>query len=213
MTSLLDPNLNPIDRAVQTVTPTVMVPRHEPFQVLTEPGHRFLVAEDGLWLEVFRPWLYTRLPVAQQDRVAMPYGKMTHHVELGCGKLKWPPIIDFMKDAGLTPETEIAGGVIWNEATDAWRYERFVAIEASGGHIKYERPRLQQGEHLVLDMHSHGKHPAYFSETDNTDDRGDVKLALVIGKLKEESDQPDLCVRLCALGIYVPANLDDFLDQ
>jgi len=103
----MDGSLNPIDRTLQTVTPTVMVPRHEEFSSLATPGHRFLVAEDGLWIEIWRPWLYVRVPLATQDRVAMPYGKLGHHVELGCGKIKWQPLVDFMRDAAATPHTEI----------------------------------------------------------------------------------------------------------
>ncbi len=209
----MDGSLNPIDRTLQTVTPTVMVPRHEAFVPLTTPGHRFLAAEDGLWIEIHRPWLYVRVPLATQDRVAMPYGKLGHHVELGCGKIKWQPLIDFLRDAAATPHTEIAGGIIWNAATNAWRYERFVEISASGSHINYERPRLGEQEHLVVDMHSHGQHAAGFSGTDDQDDRGEVKIALVVGKIDEQGENPALATRLCALGIYLPVDLGGLMEE
>jgi len=194
-------SLNPIDVALQAVTPTVMVPRYEPLRPLGESGHRFLAARDGLWIEVRRPWLHAVLPVVRQEGVPMPYGWLKQFVELSCGRVPGRLVVGFVGDAMRTPDTEIAGGVIWNEATGTWRYERFEAVEASGDHIQYQRPRLVEGEHLVLDMHSHGGHGAFFSATDNEDDRGDVKLSLVVGRVADTGG-PEIMVRLCSMGVF-----------
>lgn len=44
--------INAIDKALQSVTPTIMVPAYEELAELTEPGHRILMAKNGVWLEV-----------------------------------------------------------------------------------------------------------------------------------------------------------------
>lgn len=51
-----------------------------------------------------------------------------------------------------------------------------------------------------MDCHSHGRHPAYFSSTDNQDDRHDVKMALVIGNC--DRSNPSVAARLCAKGLF-----------
>lgn len=204
-------NLNAIDAALQAVTPTVMVPGYEPLCPMVDSGHRFLAARDGLWIEVRRPWLRAVLPVAQQESVPMPYGWLKPLVELSCGRVPGSVAAAFVADALRTPDTEIAGGALWHEATGAWRYVRFEAIESSGAHIKYQRPRLAEGEHLVLDMHSHGRHSAFFSPTDNIDDRGDVKLALVLGRVGETNGS-EIVMRLCSMGVFSRVEPSDILE-
>lgn len=204
-------SLNAIDSTLQAVTPTVMVPRFEPFRPMQESGHRFLAAMDGLWLEMKRPWLYAVLPVARQERVAMPYGWLKAGISLSCGRIPSKIVSAFINEAMCTPDTEIAGGGIWNENSGEWRYERFVTVEASGGHVSYLRPRLQEGEHLVLDMHSHGGHPAFFSRTDDADDKGETKFAMVLGRASD-TGAPELLVRLCAMGLFTVTGLTDICD-
>lgn len=212
MNDVINATLNIIDQTLQSVTPTVMVPLHETLHPLVESGHRFLSAGDGLWLELRRPWLHAILPVSLQDTVAMPYGKVEQRIDLACGRIPFRLVKAFIDDAFRSPDTEIAGGVIWNESTRAWRYERFEAMDASGNHVHYTRPRLGDGEHLVVDLHSHGPHGAFFSEADDADDRGEAKIAMVFGVLAGEG-KPELAVRLCAMGIYVPINPDDMIGQ
>lgn len=193
--------LNAIDATLQAVTPTVMVPRHEPFRPMTECGHRFLVARDGLWLEVKRPWVAAVLPLALQDNVAMPYGWLKSFVDLRCGRVPAHVVTAFVSYAMRTPDIEVAGGAIWNEETGNWRFQAFEAIESSGEHIHYKRPDLTNVEHLVIDMHSHGHGRAFFSHTDNDDDRGEVKLAMVFGHVGG-ANGPEIMVRLCAMGLF-----------
>ncbi len=50
-----------------------------------------------------------------------------------------------------------------------------------------------------MDLHSHGRLPAFFSATDNADDRFDVKFALVVGNCGAAT--PSMVLRLCAKGI------------
>jgi PRTRC genetic system protein A len=45
-------------------------------------------------------------------------------------------------------------------------------------------PVLQDGEEIAVDLHTHGRLPAWFSATDDADDRG-IKIAGVFGHLHE----------------------------
>lgn len=199
-----------IDAVLQAATPTVMVPRFMPFEPMTKSGHRFLAAHDGLWLEIKRPWLHAVLPVALQQQVAMPYGWVKRNVTIQCGQIPTRITDSFTRDAAITPDIEIAGGGIWNEATLSWRYERFEATEADANHIRYQRPILAENEHLILDMHSHGRSSAFFSSTDDKDDKGEVKMAMVFGH-DSDTGEIEMRLRLCILGMYMPINLDDVI--
>jgi PRTRC genetic system protein A len=192
--------MNPIDIALQTVAPTVMVPRHEPFQPLQHNGHRFLAAADGLWLEARRPWLYLCWPLASQTKVAMPYGRLETKLEVvPVLKQIFDQFIDMAQEAC---PLECAAWVVWNEHTKEQRLLPMVATSATTGSVHFDRPRLAEGEHLLLDLHSHGRLDAFFSGQDDRDDRGEFKLSGVLGRLHREIGVVGK-FRLCANGLYV----------
>ena len=64
--------MDPRDMALQALTPTVMVPRFGCFEPLSQPGHRFLVGQNGEWLEVRRAWMYARVQLTQPSPVVKP---------------------------------------------------------------------------------------------------------------------------------------------
>lgn len=192
--------MNPIDIALQTLTPTVMVPRHGPFDRLQHNGHRFLAASDGLWLEARRPWLYLCWPLAAQSKVAMPYGHLEPKLEV---ERVQPQIVDeFIDMAQAACPLECAAWVVWNEHKKEQRLLPMVATSATAASVHFDRPRLAEGEHLLLDLHSHGRLGAFFSGQDDSDDRGEFKLAGVFGCLNREIGV-QAKFRLCANGLYV----------
>ena len=79
------------------------------------------------------------------------------------------------------------------------------------GHVSVNLPTLEEDEHMVMDLHSHGLTEAFFSRTDNKDDRGATKIAGVIGNL----DKPEATAsfRLCANGMFVPLPFDSSQGQ
>lgn len=194
-------NNDPRDNALQAATPTVMVPRFGTFEPLTEPGHRFLATADGLWLELKRAWLYLCMPLACQYLVAMPYGRVEESIDLIFGSVPSALMEEFCGQAKDRLPNEHAAWITWNEVTGHIRLRALGEISAAPGHIHFNRPVLAEGEHLVLDVHSHGTLPAFFSATDNRDD-GEVKIAGVIGNL--DTPHPTAEFRLCALGVFLP---------
>lgn len=193
--------MNEKDQLIQALTPTLIAPRFEPFQRLETPGHRFVVASDGLWLEVRRAWLYALQRVARQSEVAMPYGVLKPELTF-----LYPPIpLELMQEfASLARRScpqEAAVWLVWDEQKEEFSCRLGQVIAASAGHIRYWRPKLVEGEHLVMDLHSHGAGSAFFSSTDDQDDCGEVKVSGVLGRC----DQPQLetAFRLCLLGKYI----------
>jgi PRTRC genetic system protein A len=195
--------MSPLDTALQSVTPTVMVPRFGPFEPLQENGHRFLAAMDGLWLEVRRSWLYFLHPIAQQSVVSMPYGALEPDVSILCGKIPHEMLQMFKQYAEQRAPCECAAWITWNEHDGRFTYRLLEEISSSHAHADVVRPLLEDGEHLVLDLHSHGCEDAFFSPKDDKDDRGEVKLVGVMGGFGNPKAVPTVA-RLSVLGIFIP---------
>lgn len=194
--------MDPRDVALQSVAPVIMVPRYSDLEPLSQNGHRFLVADDGLWLEVYRPWLYVRKPIAQQKQVAIPYGSLSEVVNIRCPKIPKALIQQFVDRAKGQPGIECASWITWSEETDEFRLRQLSEISAGRAHVRVHRPTLEEGEHLVVDLHSHGAFAAGFSQTDNKDDRGEIKISVVVGDC--DSPVQTFASRLCVMGIYLP---------
>lgn len=191
------------DQILQQTCPTIMVPRFSELEPLATSGHRFLVASDGLWMEVRRPWLHAMLPVALQHGVAMPYGTVRPRINFLCGAVPRTLLHQFSPEAVRNMPNECGAWIVWSEHTGEFRYQSLTATSSGIGHLNIDRPALEEGEHLVVDMHSHGELPAFFSSTDDRDDAGEVKLSFVLGSLGSEDVSSK--IRLCLNGLFVEA--------
>lgn len=193
--------MHPADAALQQSFPSVMVPRFGALATMERPGERLLIAANGVFLEIVRPWLrVVRRLGAFQYRTAIPYGEAVEITELRCGRVPADLIGEFAAMARATHPKETGAWIVWDAATAAFRLVHVQILEHSGGHLKYEHPSLGTGEVLVVDCHSHGCYPAGFSRTDNADDQHDVKFAFVMGNC--QAAVPSLALRLCAKGIF-----------
>jgi PRTRC genetic system protein A len=199
------------DATLQALTPTVMVPRFGAFEPLSQPGHRFLAASNGEYLELRRAWIYTRVQIAQGSVVAKPYGAVTECIDWLCPPI---PLFLFERFARVAREhcpLEAAGWITWNQHSGQFAFREVDVRQASASYIHFDRPRLEEGEHLVVDLHSHGLGKAFFSVTDNLDDRGEVKLSIVFGHCQERT--LSAVHRLCLLGKFVPMQLASATDN
>nr|WP_314540050.1 PRTRC system protein A [uncultured Massilia sp.] len=194
-----------MDMALLAAAPVAAVPRYAPFHALQESGHRFLLAEDGLYLEVRRPWLHHIQQLCKHAAVAIPYGRIEAKCELDFGRISTalPQMKEFAAKAKADAPIEAAASLLWNHKEKAWRivYPEIVG-KATPGSIKYQQVLLSEDESLAIDLHSHGHLAAFFSDTDDADDRGSVKIAAVFGDL--DKDTPTVAFRMCVLGLYVP---------
>ncbi|MGB8420194.1 PRTRC system protein A [Paraburkholderia sp. RP-4-7] len=194
--------MNAIDSLLQTSFPSVMVPMRESVVALDRPGERLLIAADGVYLEVVRSWIRVVRRIAKYDvATAIPYGRVDAVTQQLCGPVPPQLIAEFRAMARKDHPVEVMAWIVWNALTGAFRIVQLTARSQGSGHIEgYQRPDLAEGEHLVVDCHSHGAHEAYFSPTDNDDDVFDVKFAFVLGECG--SDRPSTAFRLCAKGIF-----------
>lgn len=195
-----------IDAAVQTMTPTIMYPLFGVFQPLEQPGHRFLAAKDGLWLEVRRPWLHLICPLAKQTAVAMPYGQPQSHQQFAFGKLPLDLLRRFAAEAKEAAPAEHAAWLTWDWQLRQFQYRPVTVNSSSSARINYDLPTIGETEEFVVDLHSHGHDQAYFSRDDNDDDRGEVKIAGVFGHCHQ--DRPSVVFRLCVLGMFIDIPTD-----
>lgn len=199
------------DVALQSVMPTVMVPRYSKLEELDTPGNRLLMAANGVWLEVCRAWLYVRVLAAPSARIPVPYGYVSEVMRFSFGKLPKAMVAQFIELARARCPNECAAWVVWNQRTDAWKLMMLEETSVGLGHVSVNLPTLGEDEHMVMDLHSHGMTEAFFSRTDNKDDRGATKIAGVIGNL----DKPEVTAsfRLCANGMFMSLPFDSSQEQ
>lgn len=180
--------------------PVLPVPAYATLDPLTAAGHRILVARNGTFAEVRRPWLHALICMGNNNGFALPFGVLREQVALA-QPIPRKFLSQFTERAHAAFPNETAAWLVWHE-TQGYRLMPLVESDAGLGHVRFERPALGDSEHLVLDLHSHGACPAFFSPTDDQDDRGEVKLAAVVGNLG--TDRPNWVLRLCLLGILMP---------
>ena len=198
--------MDPRDVVLQSVTPTVMVPLHGVFEPLERPGHRFLSAANGEWLEVRRAWLHARTQILPASLVAKPYGCLSDALQW---RMPAVPAKLFEAFAAMAREAcpvEAAAWIVWRERTDGFSLKPVGVRSATSGSIHFDRPRLDEGEHLVVDLHSHGTGKEFFSSTDDADDRGEVKVSVVLGHCHQE--RMSTVMRLCLLGKYIALEVE-----
>ncbi len=190
------------DQIILQHAPLIACPKHgSSMPHMNEPAHRFIAAEDGLWLEVMRSWLHLRYPIATAE-IPLPYGRMEAHIEYPFDAVQIEAFTRmFIQDARDALPNEAAACVIWNDTTCETEYRLLDPEQASPGAIRYHRPVLADHEALAIDLHSHGDLPAFWSPTDDEDDTGEVKLAIVVGEVND--NKPAVRIRLCALGLFI----------
>ncbi|WP_096670146.1 PRTRC system protein A [Polaromonas sp. AET17H-212] len=186
-----------MDQVVQAAFPVVSAPRFSSLEAGAKPGSRHIVAKDGLWREITLPWIRSIHPIAACD-VPLPYGALHAEIELFCGPIPKDLRQKFVRDATAASPYEMAAAMIWNQATGGWRYAVRENLSAGHAFVTYNEVSLEEGEFLVLDLHSHGEFDAYFSERDDADDAGSMKFSGVIGNLN--TGTPTTVMRLNLLG-------------
>ena len=196
-----------MDMAIQAAFPLLAVPRCGDVSPAASCGTRYLVASDGIWREITLPWIRVRHHIAAAA-LQLPYGSMQQLVDVRCGGIPREVIREFVSHAREACPQEVAGVFLWHEPTDTWRYQQRKATSSGTAHVNFEEVRPLDGEHLVIDVHSHGRHPAFFSSEDNADDAGAMKFSLVLGNL--DNVHPTSSMRLCMAGLVMnEVRLDD----
>lgn len=190
---------DPRDRIILEHAPLVAMPTCGELPELEDHHHRYIAAADGLYLEVRRPWLRAALLIAQLD---LPYGPIADTIGYEFSEDELQTVVDrFTQDALQAMPNEFAGWGVWDAEKRKLVYRGLEDDWASTGGVSFKRPRLAPHESLAVDLHSHGALPAFFSTQDDIDDRGEVKISIVVGNVDEEPSS--FKSRLCALGHFL----------
>ncbi len=203
--------MNRLDEIIQTEFQTVMVPRHEELSPLQEGRTRLLMAKDGLYIEASQPWgrLIKRLWPAPR---LLPYGEVeeidTFRDAIDAVSQS-EIMVTVMKEAAQYAEDgrEWMGLVLFEHESREFLY-RPIDFDSTRTSVDYRKARVK-GTSVAVDIHSHGKIAAGFSPTDDRDDAGGVRIAVVLGNYRRERGNVkfDYAVRYCVQGFFLPANM------
>lgn len=98
-----------------------------------------------------------KLAMKNEGGLALPYGEVSETFELLCGPVPRELLWQFAEQAKKAGEIETAGWITWSEHTRKFRYLPLVEQKASPSEVVVDRPELEPGEHLVVDLHSLGR--------------------------------------------------------
>lgn len=160
-----------------------------------------LVGSNGLFMGITRPWLCAVLPIALRA-MPVPFGAVAPRLTLRCGRIP-AHLFDQARQMFVAAlPNEAAAFVIWNEPSGEFRIERAGELSATPSRIEYLLPDLGDGDFIIADIHSHGAAPAFWSQTDDADDRNHTRICAVFGSL-DASDPASYSAkaRICANGI------------
>ena len=154
-------------------------------------GFDYVVGSGGLYVQSESAHLTARILIAPADvrglapvseKLELAHGSIPAHVfELGLGWLL------------AAPDTERFFGITWDGAA----YRLVVPPqEGTGSSLTYQPPAG-----AVAEFHSHGRHRALFSATDDGDEQG-FRIYGVVGRLHDPF--PELTLRVGIYGHFAP---------
>ena len=195
------PGLDPRDAALQSTCPVVIAPRFGPLPPMP-PGQRLIAAANGLFVQVKLDWLDCLHCLTPQGLgLPLPYGSLKEHLRFAFGVLPIQLIGQFVDAGRHSLPNESAGALIYSRSSGRLRLAICEPARCSPTRIDYRLPPMAADETLAVDLHTHGRLPAFWSDEDDRDDQG-IKVAGVFGRLHEE--RPDACFRLGLNGLYLP---------
>ncbi len=188
---------DPRDEAVQATCLVKAVPRFGDLPTHAS-GQRMLLAGNGLFVQMKTPWLDCTTRVAEVG-MHLPYGSLDETIAFAFGVIPVGLLERFLKEARLELPNETAGALIFNVRTGGLRLAMHEAVAAGPGHVSYRIEELPDDELLAVDLHSHGRLPAFWSAEDDRDDQG-VRVCGVFGNL--DRARPTARFRLVLNGLF-----------
>ena len=188
---------DPRDAAVQATCPVRAVPRYGDLPVHAS-GQRMLLAGNGLFVQMKTPWLDCTTRVAEAG-MRLPFGSLDETISFAFGVIPVGLLERFIEQARLALPNETAGALIFNVRTGGLRLAMHEAVAAGPAHVSYRIEELPDDELLAVDLHSHGRLPAFWSAEDDRDDQG-VRVCGVFGNLDRE--RPTARFRLVLNGLF-----------
>lgn len=171
------------DKLIHDAFPTVMVPMYGELEPCATRQTRLLMGQGGLYIETRTAWghLVERLWAAPRP---LPYGPVQ---EVDTFEDAFDECLDHLRD--LLPhaegyaadDLEWAAWIIHDSRTGEFTPVRLPGLDRSAVRVCSQLPRLESSQSVVVDAHSHGALSPGFSATDDEDDKGGVKISVVLG--------------------------------
>lgn len=172
-------SLSHADAVLLGQTPAVMMPRYSALPELALGHRRYVVASDGLYVQARTEAL--RLTIRREAfRKPLPYGELKESVEMTGGLIPGEIYRELCQRAVAAFPLEWAAFVILDQGHYRIAEPAYV-ISSSVGHISYRLDGIDESK-VVLDVHSHGRFEAFFSDTDDESDADGIRFASVFGR-------------------------------
>lgn len=194
----------PRDLVLQLSCPVIGMPKYSELAPLQENGERIILASNGTFVEVRRMWARFIAQVGPRLATTVPFGEVSETVEYNAGKIPRALLAEFVGWAQKDSHVEIGAVITWDHRTGEYALRRSTSNHSTSDSLDYTIAELADTEHVVVDCHSHSFNPAFFSSTDDEDDRHAVKYAFVVGNCA--TSNPSLASRLCVRGAFKKLN-------
>ncbi|MFH1031083.1 MAG: Mov34/MPN/PAD-1 family protein [Chloroflexota bacterium] len=165
------------------------------------PGtfYDYVLGANGLFIKARNPLLEARICIAPAEIRGLE--PVEEYVYLVHGKIPFKAYTMASEDFFNHPTTERYACVYWAETMYAIY---FPIQESTEGHVTYDAI----GGNTILEAHSHGQMPAFFSTQDTTDEKG-FKLSLILGKVDTKIEYK---LRLGTYGYYKKMQFGEVFD-
>lgn len=189
------------DAALRETCPCVGMPLFSPLDPLPA-GQRTVVGRNGVFMQLRNAWLDCTTRVGDlAPGLVLPYGDASESVVFIFGVMPMRLLERFIEQARKALPNEAAGALIYDCDSGALRLSMHEAVEAGPNRIRYRIDDLGVAELLAVDLHTHGRSPAFWSRQDDRDDQG-MRVCGVFGNLDRAT--PSAKFRLAMNGLFVP---------
>lgn len=161
------------------------------------------MAQNGVFVRGQRPELEALLPVSRHESPVRGLGVLQPFVALTKLNAAWLDIAVGLARDDLPNEVLFH----WSQTTEGTWELSIPEQTQSYTHCRPVEAGYNSSAHrAILEIHSHGQCPAYFSQTDDADENNGFRIYGVLGKLHQA--QPTLLLRVGLFGHFwmIPAS-------
>ena len=163
-------------------------------------GYDYVLAGNGIFVQAEGPDLTARVQLAKYRIRGLD--ETTMKLELHHGKIPSELLKTALQWFQETPGRERYFAIHWNGE----RYNMQVPPQIGGAsNLEY-----QPLEGMLLEFHSHGRHPAFFSNTDDRDEQG-FRIYGVAGRL--DQPKPETILRVGIYGHFQELRPEDVFEE
>lgn len=180
---------SPLDKALFASAPTYIQPRVDPLPDLACGAMRYVLAQNGLFLEARTRCIEASVRLADlsalsSDVHGLPYGEAREGVRWLQGSLSVQHFEQLAHAAIHAAPQEWAAYVVYDPNQQDYQVQPVHTHSVSAGHITQSTLSVDYTDQLFVHCHSHGYGGSFFSPHDDKADRegGDgIYVAVVLG--------------------------------